>query len=73
MKTNCEVDNELMFRYFENVLGTDPPDLCDEVLNLLNNVSVDDINIDILDCEIKEDEIIKAILKLKSGKKRGKR
>ena len=70
-KSKCEVDNELMFRHFENVLGADPPDLCEEVLTLLNNANFGDINIDSLDCEITEEDVMKAISKLKSGKSAG--
>jgi hypothetical protein len=56
-----------MLQHFENVLGSNPPELCAEVINLLNDHDFDDINIDILDFEISEDEIIKAIKKLKYG------
>ena len=57
-----------MLQHFENVLGSKPPALCAEVINVLNDHDFNDINIDILDSEISEDEIIKAIKKLKSGK-----
>ena len=60
-----------MLQHFENVLGSNSPELCDEVINLLNDHDFDDINIDILDFEISEDEIIKAIKKLKYGKSAG--
>lgn len=57
-----------MLQHFENVLGSNPLELCAEVINLLNDHDFDDINIDIfLDSEISKDEIIKAIKKLKSG------
>jgi hypothetical protein len=36
-KTKCAVDNETISKYFENVLGADPPELSEEVLNLINN------------------------------------
>jgi hypothetical protein len=29
----CVVDNETISKYFENVLGADPPELSEEVLN----------------------------------------
>jgi hypothetical protein len=36
-KTKCVVDNETISKYFENVLGADPTELSEEVLNLINN------------------------------------
>jgi hypothetical protein len=60
-----------MLQHFEHVLGSSPPALCAEVINLLNDHDFNDINIDILDFEISEDEIIKAIKKLKYGKSAG--
>jgi len=47
-----------MLQHFENVLGSNPPELCAEVINLFNDHDFDDINIDILNSEISEDEII---------------
>ena len=38
-----------MLQHFENVLGSKPPALCAEVINLLNDHDFNDINIDILD------------------------
>jgi hypothetical protein len=29
-KTKCAVDNETISKYFENVLGADPPELSEE-------------------------------------------
>jgi hypothetical protein len=34
-KPKCAVDNETISKYFENVLGADPPELSEEVLNLI--------------------------------------
>ncbi|CAG2221325.1 unnamed protein product [Mytilus edulis] len=70
-KSKCVADNEAMFSYFENVLGMNPPELSDTVLDLLNNTYFDGVNIDLLDTDISEDEIIKALKRLKSGKSAG--
>ena len=70
-RSKCLIDSNTMLQHFENVLGSNSPELCDEVINLLNDHDFDDINIDILDFEISEDEIIKAIKKLKYGKSAG--
>ena len=36
-RSKCLVENNEMLNYFENILGSNPPELCDEVLHLLNN------------------------------------
>jgi hypothetical protein len=51
-------DNETISKYFENVLGADPPELSEEVLNLINNDHFENVDIDALDSEITEDDII---------------
>jgi hypothetical protein len=48
--------------YFENVLGADPPELSEEVLNLINNDHFENVDVDALDSEITEDDIIKAMV-----------
>jgi hypothetical protein len=70
-KTKCVVDNETISKYFENVLGADPPELSEEVLNLINNDQFENVDVDALDSEITEDDIIKAIAKLKPEKSAG--
>ena len=70
-KTKCAVDNETISKYFENVLGADPPELSEEVLNLINNDHFENVDVDALDSEITEDDIIKAIAKLKPEKSAG--
>ena len=70
-KTKCVVDNETISKYFENVLGADPPELSEEVLNLINNDHFENVDVDALDSEITEDDIIKAIAKLKPEKSAG--
>ena len=60
-----------MLKHFESILGDNPPDLCDEVLNLMNNSVFEILNINDLDTEISEDEIKAAIHKMKSRKSAG--
>jgi hypothetical protein len=36
-KSKCTVDNETISKYVKNVLAADPPELSEEVLNLINN------------------------------------
>jgi hypothetical protein len=45
-KTKCAVDNETISKYFENVLGADPPELSEEVLNLINNDHFENVDVD---------------------------
>ncbi|CAC5397788.1 unnamed protein product [Mytilus coruscus] len=42
-RSNCLVENDEMLNYFEKILGSNPPELCDEVLHLLNNTDFGDI------------------------------
>ena len=63
--------NETISKYFENVLGADPPELSEEVLNLINNDHFEMVDVDALDSEITEDDIIKAIAKLEPEKSAG--
>jgi hypothetical protein len=70
-KTKCVVDNETISKYFENVLGADPPELSEEVLNLINSDHFENVDIDALYSEITEDDIIKAIATLKPPKSAG--
>jgi hypothetical protein len=51
-KPKCAVDNETISKYFENVLGADPPELSEEVLNLINNDHFENVDVDALDSEI---------------------
>jgi DNA-binding protein Fis len=53
-KTKCVVDNKTISKYFENVLGADPPELSEEVLNLINNDHFENVDVDALDSEITE-------------------
>ena len=69
--TSSKVDNEAMFNHFESILGDNPPNLCEEVLDLINNTNFDVININDLDTEITEEEILRTIKKLKLGKSAG--
>ena len=70
-RSKCLIESNSMLQHFEHVLGSNSPALCAEVINLLNDHDFNDINIDILDSEISEYVIIKAIKKLKSGKSAG--
>jgi hypothetical protein len=45
---------ETISKYFENVLGADPPELSEEVLNLINNDHFENVDVDALDSEITE-------------------
>ena len=36
-KFKCPVDSDNLLKHFENILGGNPPDICEEVLNLLEN------------------------------------
>ena len=42
-KYKCKVVSDIMLKHFESLLGDDPPALCDEVLNLINNIKFNDI------------------------------
>ncbi|CAC5380279.1 unnamed protein product [Mytilus coruscus] len=65
-KSHCEVDNDVLFNHFETILGDIPPDICYEVLDLLNNIQISEFHVDFLDSEITDNEVIKAIHKLKN-------
>ena len=65
------VDNDLLTNHFENLLGSNPPDICGEVINLIDSSFFNDISIDSLDSVISEEEIVQAIGKLKTGKSAG--
>jgi hypothetical protein len=66
-----KIINVTISKYFENVLGADPPELSEEVLNLINNDHFENVDVDALDSEITEYDIIKAIAKLKPEKSAG--
>jgi hypothetical protein len=42
------VDNETISKYFENVLGADPPELSEEVLISINNDHFENVDVDAL-------------------------
>ncbi|CAC5375878.1 unnamed protein product [Mytilus coruscus] len=69
-KIKCLADSDLLINHFEQLLGGNPPDICEEVINLIEtNSFLNDIVIDSLDTEISEDEILQSINKLKKRKK----
>ncbi|CAC5374704.1 unnamed protein product [Mytilus coruscus] len=71
-KNKCLADSDLLINHFEQLLGGNPPDIYEEVLNLIEtNSFLNDIVIDSLDTEISEDEILQSINKLKTGKSAG--
>ncbi|CAC5423263.1 unnamed protein product [Mytilus coruscus] len=63
--TGCKIDNASMLKHFESILGDNPPELCDEVLNLMSNSVFENLNVNDLDIEISEEEIKASIHKMK--------
>lgn len=64
-KVQDAVENDIILKYFERILGENLPD---EVLNLMNNEHFENVGIDILDSEITKDEIVNLIKKKKPKK-----
>ena len=45
-RSKCSIDNTVMMNHFKNTLGSNPPELCHEVFEIVDNVDFSDINVD---------------------------